>query len=87
VPVTECVIRHVSEQLEAGKARRVECEIQAIGLGETANWLQAAPPGSGVSVTGFLALKSQRSRQLRLHVTKIEFVEGNENGTILQEEG
>ncbi|WP_366141887.1 primosomal replication protein N [Propionivibrio sp.] len=80
VPVTECVIGHQSEQLEAGSARRVECEIQAIGLGEAARWLQAATPGVLVHLTGFLAARSQNSKQLRLHVTTIEFVEGNKNG-------
>jgi primosomal replication protein N len=80
VPVTECVIGHQSEQVEAGNPRRIECEIQAIALGETARWLQAATPGIAVHLTGFLAAKSQHSKQLRLHVTMIEFVEGNQNG-------
>jgi primosomal replication protein N len=80
VPVTECVIGHQSEQVEAGVRRRVECEIHAVGLGEAARWLQAATPGVPVRVTGFLAAKSQSSKQLRLHVTTIEFVEGNQNG-------
>ncbi len=80
MPVTECVIGHQSEQVEAESARRVECEIQAIALGETAKWLQAATPGVQVHLTGFLAARSQHSRQLRLHVTKIEFVEGKQNG-------
>jgi len=80
VPVVECLVGHQSEQIEAGSTRRVECEIQAIGLGETAKWLQAATPGAQVHMTGFLAAKSQHSKQLRLHVTKIEFVEGNQNG-------
>ena len=77
MPVVECVIGHQSEQVEAGGSRRVECEIQAIGLGETAKWLHAATPGIKVHLTGFLAAKSQNSKQLRLHVTTIEFVEGN----------
>ena len=80
MPVVECVIGHQSEQVEAGGARRVECEIQAVGLGETAKWLQAATLGVQVHLTGFLAAKSQHSKQLRLHVTTIEFVEGNQNG-------
>lgn len=80
VPVAECVVRHQSEQLEAGNPRRVECEVQAIGLGESAKWLQAATLGMTVKLTGFLAAKSQSSKQLRMHVTTIEFVEGNQNG-------
>jgi primosomal replication protein N len=46
VPVTECLIGHQSEQLEAGSNRRVECEVPAIALGDTAQWLQAANPGT-----------------------------------------
>ncbi len=83
VPVGECVIAHQSEQLEAGISRRVECEVQAIALGDTANWLQAATPGMGVRVSGFMAPKSRNGKQLRLHITTIEFVEGNQNGQVL----
>ncbi|MBP8866844.1 MAG: primosomal replication protein N [Propionivibrio sp.] len=87
VPVVECLVGHRSEQLEAGLARCVECEIQAIGLGDAANWLQAARPGMELRITGFLAAKSRKSRQLRLHINTIEFVEGKQNGQVLQEEG
>ncbi|MBP7203304.1 MAG: primosomal replication protein N [Propionivibrio sp.] len=87
VPVTECVIRHESQQVEAGVERRVECGVQAIGLGDAARWLQAATPGTQIRVVGFFAAKSQSSKQLRLHITTIEFVEGNQNGQVLQEEG
>ncbi len=80
IPVAECVIRHQSEQYEAAIPRRVECEIQAIGLGPTAHWLQAATLGVMLRLSGFLAMKNQNSKQLRLHVTTIEFVEGNQNG-------
>ncbi len=87
VPVTECLIGHQSEQLEAGSNRRVECEVQAIALGETAQWLQAANPGARLQLSGFLAARSRHSRQPRLHVTQIEFVEGNQDAKVFQEEG
>lgn len=80
VPVAECVITHQSEQIEAGISRSIEFEVQAIGLGEAANWLQAATPGVRVHLTGFLATKGQSGKQLRVHVNTIEFVEGNQNG-------
>jgi primosomal replication protein N len=76
-PVTECVIGHESEQLEAGCPRRVVCEVQTIAIGDPAKWLQAAAPGVQVRLSGFLAARSQNSKQLRLHVTTIEFAEGN----------
>ncbi|MFA9949329.1 primosomal replication protein N [Dentiradicibacter hellwigii] len=79
-PVVECLVKHVSEQVEAGVQRQVECEVPAIALGECANWLQAAAPGTELRLTGFIAAKSRQSRQLRLHITKIEFVEGKQNG-------
>ncbi|WP_363319472.1 primosomal replication protein N [Accumulibacter sp.] len=87
VPVVECLIGHQSEQVEAGSPRRVECEIAAIAVGATAQWLQAATPGAALHLTGFLASRSRNSKQPRLHVTMIEFVEGKQNGKILQEEG
>lgn len=80
VPVVECVIGHQSEQIEAGSPRRVECEIPAIALGDTARWIQDAAPGMSVRLGGFLAARSKSSKQLRLHVTTIEFEEGNQNG-------
>jgi primosomal replication protein N len=87
VPVTECLIGHQSEQIEAGGNRRVECEVPVIALGETAHWLQAANPGARLQLSGFLAARSRHSRQPRLHVTKIEFVEGNQDAKVFQEEG
>ncbi|MFT3960700.1 primosomal replication protein N [Propionivibrio sp.] len=80
VPVMECVIGHCSEQVEAGSPRRVECEIPAIALGDSARWMQDAAAGTTMRMTGFLAARSRNSKQLRLHVTTIEFVEGNQNG-------
>ena len=41
-----------------------------------ARLMAAARPGMRVKVTGFLAGKSRESKQLVLHATNIEFVEG-----------
>jgi len=49
--------------------------------------LQAASPGARLQLSGFLAARSRHSRQPRLHVTKIEFVEGNQDAKVFQEEG
>lgn len=73
VPVVEFRVRHESEQMEAGIARRVECEIAVIAVGPTARSLQDALPGVKVRITGFLAAKSRNSRQPTLHVNNIEF--------------
>ena len=67
--------------------RKVELEIALLALGESARWLEAAPLGGVVAVSGFLAAKSRNSRTPVLHVNTLEYLEGNENGSILQEEG
>ena len=65
----------------------MEVEIAVVALGETARWLEAAPLSGMVKLTGFLAAKSRNSKAPVLHVNTLEFLEGNENGSILQEEG
>ena len=85
--MTEGVLQHASQQTEADALRQVTCEIPLLGLGKAAQWLQATPVGGLVKVAGFLNAKSRNSRSLVLHVNTIEFLEGTENGSILQEEG
>ena len=65
----------------------MEVDIAVVALGESARWLQAAPLGGAVKLTGFLAAKSRNSKAPVLHVNTLEYLEGNENGSILQEEG
>jgi len=80
VPAIEFRLGHESDQIEAEKPRRVECEMACIALGAKALLLEDAAPGIGLELTGFLAAKSVKSRSPVLHVTNIEFIEGNENG-------
>jgi small subunit ribosomal protein S18 len=60
VPVLNFRVAHASEQIEAGLPRKVECELQAVALGQTALVLQGSKPGDGVRLTGFLAAKGTR---------------------------
>jgi primosomal replication protein N len=91
VPVTECSLTHESKQVEAGLVRDVSVALQAVAVGELAGVLAAAIPGMRIRVTGFLAARSLRSRSPVLHLSKIEFLEGNQNGfqaqIKVQEEG
>lgn len=80
IPVIEFRIEHVSEQMEAGGKRKVDCEIACVALGPLANLLSGMNAGSLCSATGFLAAKSLRNRSLVLHVTAIEFKEGSNHG-------
>lgn len=80
VPIAACGLAHESKQLEAGMSRDVSVELQAVAVGELASVLASASPGMKIRVTGFLAAKSLRSRTPVLHLSKIEFLEGTENG-------
>ena len=80
IPVIEFRFAHASEQMEAEKPRKVECEIACVALGAPALLLKDVRPGAELELTGFLAAKSVKVRSPVLHVTNIEFLEGNENG-------
>jgi primosomal replication protein N len=77
----EFKLRHESEQAEAGNPRKVEAEIGGIAFDAQARLLAGARLNTGLKLQGFLAAKSKRSRKLLLHVTNIEFVEGQEKET------
>jgi primosomal replication protein N len=87
IPLVEARMLHQSEQAEAGTLRQALCEIPVLALGEAANWLNATPLGVEFRLSGFLSAKSRHSKTLVLHVQTIDFLEGKENGTILQEKG
>jgi len=72
----EFKIAHESEQDEAGGRRQVQAEIGAIAFETQAKLLAGRPLGSEVKLQGFLGAKSKRSKKLLLHVTNIEFKEG-----------
>ena len=77
----EFKLRHESEQLEAGALRKVEAEIGGIAFDAQARLLSQVDLNTGLKLHGFLAAKSKRSKKLVLHVTNIEFIEGQEKET------
>lgn len=77
LPAIEFRLGHESEQIEAEKPRKVECEMACLALGPTALLLKDAAPGDTLALTGFVAARSVKSKSPVLHVTKIEFLEGN----------
>ena len=77
IPVVEFRLRHESERAEAGAQRRVEAEIEGVAFEAQARLLSGVALGRPLKAEGFLCAKSRRSRKPVLHVTNIEFVEGN----------
>ena len=80
----EFKLGHESEQEEAGGKRSIQAEVSAIAFETQAKLLSARPLGSPVRVEGFLGAKSKRSKRLVLHVTNIEFVEGEKDAAAAQ---
>jgi primosomal replication protein N len=54
----------------------VAAEIGAVAFDTQARLLAKAAMGAELTVKGFLAAKSKRSKKLVLHVNEIEFSEG-----------
>lgn len=77
VPVTEMRLAHRSRQTEGKVARDVECELAAVAIGDLARLIQGAKLGAALTAAGFLTNRGKSARQLVLHITDIEFLEGN----------
>ena len=72
IPLLSVVLHHVSEQVEAGMKRKVECEVNAVTLGDLA--LKGLVLGTHIHATGFLARRSLKSTQLVMHINHIELI-------------
>lgn len=70
IPLLSVVLRHVSEQIEAGMKRKAECEVNAVILGDLA--LQGLKLGQQIVARGFLARRSLKSTQLVMHINHID---------------
>jgi primosomal replication protein N len=70
IPLLNLRLAHKSRQMEAGHEREVECEVNAVVIGETALGMSRLQAGQQVRVSGFLSRKNRMSTQLIMHVTK-----------------
>ncbi|WP_370262113.1 primosomal replication protein N [Limnobacter sp.] len=68
LPVCEFELEHESTQLEASKARQVKCTVSAVALGVAAQQVDQINLGQMVEWSGFIALRSHKSKGLRFHV-------------------
>jgi primosomal replication protein N len=84
VAAVEFKLRHESQLDEAGTPRKVEAEIGAIAFETQARLLAGARMNTELKLHGFLAARSKRSKKLVLHVTNIEFIEGDTDAPATQ---
>lgn len=54
--------------------RRVECEVNAVIMGELAEKSQGIKAGALLKVAGFIARRSLKSTQLVLHINTLEMI-------------
>jgi primosomal replication protein N len=71
LPICEFELEHESEQLEASRPRIVKCTVQALALGVAANLVNGLEVGSLKNWSGFIALRSHKSKSLRFHVCAV----------------
>jgi len=74
IPLLAFILKHASQQSEAGMKRQVECEIPAVAMAKLAEQAGELRLGNNVRVAGFLAKKSLNSRQLILHIDELEII-------------
>ncbi|HSF71382.1 MAG TPA: primosomal replication protein N [Methylotenera sp.] len=70
IPLLNFVLQHISEQTEAGLKRKVECEVNAVVIGDIAK--SSIQIGDNIKAKGFLAKRSAKSTQLVFHIDKLE---------------
>ena len=64
------VVHHMSVVKEAGSDWKLQYDLACKACGDIALALNQEPLGSVFKLTGFLAPRSQRSRQLIVHITQ-----------------
>ncbi len=68
--VLEVVFHHASVVKEASQERKLVFDFAAKACGDIALALDKEPLGSVFQISGFLAPRSQRSRQMIVHITQ-----------------
>ena len=68
--VLEVVFHHMSVVKEAGSDRKLVFDFAGKACGDIALAIDKEPLGSVFEISGFLAPRSQRSRQMIVHITQ-----------------
>jgi primosomal replication protein N len=68
------VLRHASEQAEAGGHRKVDLELAAVAFAEVATSLATLPAGTRLRCEGFLARRYRTGTTLALHIDRYETI-------------
>lgn len=72
IPIVAARLLHSSTQSEAGIARLVEFEVDAIAAGRISEAFNQTELGGTYQFSGFMAKKNRNSRTLVFHITGFE---------------
>lgn len=75
MPIVNAVLKHRSQQMEAGIARLSEFEVSAIAAGEISSRFSQTPLAGLYQFTGFLNKKSRNSKSLVFHIIDFSAVQ------------
>ncbi|HZP93604.1 MAG TPA: primosomal replication protein N [Burkholderiales bacterium] len=67
IPILSFRVAHRSEQLEAGRPRSVEFEMECVAVGPIAERIAQVGPGRELALSGFLARRNRFSHQTVLY--------------------
>lgn len=79
IPIATGVLKHDSQQEQAGGQRQVEFEIAAIAAGEISQRFLEIELASPMVFIGFLARKNRNSKSLVFHITEFYSFENETN--------
>lgn len=71
LPAIELTLQHQSEVIEAGLKRRLDFQVGAVALGDTALLLVDVPLGATVDITGFIAPLRKASVRMIVHIQEV----------------
>ncbi len=78
MPAIDLVLAHRSVQVEAGRRRQVQCELDAVMLGDAAVGATRLGRNQALRVNGFLARRSAGNRHLVLHVIGAQAIDDDD---------
>ena len=87
IPLVNFKLAHKSRQVEAGFKRQVECEMNAVAMGDVALAVSRMQAGQAVRIEGFLNRKNRMSAQLILHATNTELIEDKDHAKTGTQQG
>ncbi len=73
IPIARLVLAHRSRRNEAGQMRDVECRVSVVASGKAlTTGIEALPPGTGLTVKGFVSRAGYRAPDTRIELHALE---------------